>query len=84
MRIVRRPKQTYVPVGSANTRVLKYGFVVDILVDPKSQPAIYHCIIQKAGSKEILYWSQERTFRDAELNAEAFLESHRPEKAQAR
>lgn len=53
--------------------------MVDILTDPKTRPPIYHCIIQKQGSTEIVYWSQERTLRDAEMNAEAFLASHRPE-----
>ena len=84
MRIVRRPKNTYVPASAPHTRLLKYGFVVDILADPKMDPPIYHCIIQRPGAKEILYWSQERTYRDAELNAEGFLAAHRPERAHSR
>jgi hypothetical protein len=81
---VRRSKQSkhaYVPAGSAHTHLLKYGFIVDILPDPKTEPPIYHCIIQKQGSREIMYWSQERSFRDAELNAEAFLSANRPDQA---
>lgn len=81
---IARKGKAYAPRGAARTRLLKYGFVVDILPDPKTSPPIYHCIIQKQGSKKILYWSQERTFQEAELNAEAFLAAHRPEQARGK
>jgi hypothetical protein len=84
MHVVQRPRHADVPAGSARTRMTKYGFAVDILADPKTNPPIYHCIIQKQGSKEIVYWSQERTLRDAELNAEAFLAANRPDHARRR
>lgn len=40
-------------------RIRKQGFFADILYDGRSQPAVYHYIVQREGSKEILHWNQE-------------------------
>jgi hypothetical protein len=40
-------------------RIRKHGFFADILYDGRTQPAVYHYIVQREGSNEILHWSQE-------------------------
>jgi hypothetical protein len=45
-------------------RIRKRHYFADILKDPK-MAGVYHCIVQKNGSTEILHWTQERTEEDA-------------------
>jgi hypothetical protein len=42
-------------------RIRQQRFFADILQDGRSQPAVYHYIIQREGSNEILHWNQEST-----------------------
>ena len=45
------------------------GYVADIIVDSKTDPPIYHWIIQRSGSADVLFWGQEHTFDEAEAAA---------------
>jgi hypothetical protein len=40
-------------------RIRKQRFFADILYDGRTQPPVYHYIVQREGSNEILHWSQE-------------------------
>jgi hypothetical protein len=35
------------------------GFYADIVFDALAVPETWHCIIQRQGCKEVLFWSQE-------------------------
>jgi hypothetical protein len=52
-----------------NTRLTIGHYIADILVDPRSYATVYHWIIQRIGSAEIIAWSQERSFEEAERAA---------------
>ena len=57
------PKQEPKP---PNTRLTIGNYIADILVDPRSYATVYHWIIQRIGSAEIIAWSQESSFENAE------------------
>src|SRR4051812_9265199 len=58
-----------------NTRIERYGLIADILVSRHASGSVFHCVIQRAGSAEILFWGQELSM-DAALQAvNEFLES---------
>ncbi len=42
-------------------RLRKPPFFADILYDGRTQPAVYHYLVQREGSNEILHWHQEST-----------------------
>jgi hypothetical protein len=42
------------------------GFEAEFFVDSKSEPAIYHYIVTRKGSADILAWGQEKNSNDAE------------------
>jgi hypothetical protein len=42
-------------------RIRKQRFFADILYDGRTQPGVYHYIVQREGSNEILHWNQEIT-----------------------
>lgn len=42
-------------------RIENQQYFADILHDTQNEPAVYHYIIQRKGSNEILHWSQEST-----------------------
>jgi hypothetical protein len=46
-------------------RIRKQQLFADILYDGRSEAAVYHYIIQREGSNQILYWSQEKTEGEA-------------------
>jgi len=49
---------------------LRHGsFYADFRRDKRLYPEVYHCIIQKDGSTQILSWSQFRTLERARLAA---------------
>lgn len=56
-----------------NTRLEFGGYIADILVDRRHPSAIYHWIVQRVGSAEILQWGQETTFAEAEAAASGYL-----------
>ncbi len=49
-----------------NTRLNVGPFIGDIFVDSRSYATVYHWIVQRIGSAEIIAWSQENSFEDAE------------------
>jgi hypothetical protein len=55
-------------------RLRQGSFYADFRRDKRLSPEIYHCIIQKDGSTEILSWSQFRTLERAILAAERELQ----------
>jgi hypothetical protein len=51
---------------------LKVGdYYADFRRDKRLVPEVYHCVIQREGSNEILSWSQYRSLDDAREAAEA-------------
>jgi hypothetical protein len=57
-----------------NTRLTLGNYIADVLVDSRGREKIYHWIVQKADSAEILEWSQEHSLEDALAAARAHLE----------
>jgi len=59
------------------THVLRYDrlqvgeYYADFRRDKRLSPEVYHCIIQREGSTEIISWSQYRTLEAARRAAEA-------------
>ena len=51
-------------------RLQQGSFYADFRRDRRLNPEVYHCIIQREGSTEILSWSQFRTLERAQLAAE--------------
>lgn len=47
------------------TRVQIGGYTADIVPDDDENPSIYHCIVQKVGSPNVLYLGQEGSFTAA-------------------
>ena len=56
-----------------NTRLRVGNHIADILVDSRHPSAVYHWIVQRIGSAEILQWGQESTFAEAEAAAKSYL-----------
>lgn len=63
--------------ASDGSHVLRYDrlqvgdYYADFRRDKRLSPEVYHCIIQKDGSNEILSWSQYHTLESAQRAAEA-------------
>jgi hypothetical protein len=55
-------------------RLRQGSFYADFRRDQRLYPEVYHCIIQKDGSTQILSWSQFRTLERARLAAERELQ----------
>lgn len=55
-------------------RIQNQQFFADILHDPRGKPPVYHYIVQRQGSNQILYWSQESTEEEAIRAAERELQ----------
>ena len=56
-----------------NTRLTAGNFIADVLVDSREPSVLFHWIVQRIGSAEILHWGQETTFAEAESAATAYL-----------
>ena len=62
-----------------NEHIIKYprlrrgNHFADFMRDKRIHPEVYHCIIQREGSKEILSWTQDSTLDAAIKNAEVTL-----------
>ena len=53
---------------------LQHGpYYADFRRDKRLNPEVYHCLIQREGSTEILRWSQHRTIEGATRTARAEL-----------
>ena len=57
-----------------NTRLTIGDYIADIVLDARSDGAIYHWILQRAGSAAIIHSGQEYTFEDARAAVTAYLE----------
>lgn len=51
-------------------RLQSGSFYADFRRDKRLYPEVYHCIIQREGSTEILHWSQFRTLERAQSSAQ--------------
>lgn len=56
-----------------NTRLTLGDFIADVIIDRQGDAPIYHYIVQRIGSAEVLDWGQEHTFEAAEDRAKAVL-----------
>jgi hypothetical protein len=54
-------------------RLQRGPYYADFRRDKRLNPEVYHCLIQREGSTEILRWSQHRTIEGATLTARAEL-----------
>jgi hypothetical protein len=54
-------------------RLRQGAYYADFRRDKRLVPEVYHCIIQRKGSKEILRWTQHYSLEDAVRAAEAEL-----------
>jgi len=71
LRLVPRPERQ--EPKPSNTRLTVGNYLADILIDPRSDATVYHWIIQRMGSAEIIAWSQESSFEAAEQAAREYL-----------
>ena len=60
-----------------NTRVEKDGYIADIFLSKSGSLDIFHYIIQRSGSAEILVWGQELSLRSAQDSIEEFIRHDR-------
>jgi hypothetical protein len=60
----------------SNTRLTLADYIADILLDTRHNEHIYHWIVQRVGSAEILQCGQEYSFEDAERSARICLETY--------
>lgn len=51
--------------GRYGTRLRLGGYIADIVSDPDQCSTIYHCIVQRVGSTQVLYLGQEIGFAAA-------------------
>lgn len=56
-----------------NTRLTLGDFIADVIVDRKADLPVYHYIVQRIGSADVLDWGQEPTFEAAEEHAKNVL-----------
>jgi hypothetical protein len=62
------------PVKEPERTRLEYGdHFADILVDTRGDTAIYHWIVQRTGSAEVIHWSQDSSFERAKSAALDYL-----------
>jgi hypothetical protein len=59
----------------SNTRLAIGDHIADVLLDTRKHAEVYHWIVQKAGSPEVVYWGQESTFEEAKAAAQSYLQS---------
>ena len=57
-----------------NTRLTLGDYIADVLIDSRGPEKVYHSIVQRIGSAEILEWTQSRSFEEALHVAQSFLE----------
>ena len=61
-------------VPQASKRLHLNGHFADILTDHRTDPPVFHWLIQAEGSSEVLVWGQEASDADAEYQARTYLE----------
>jgi hypothetical protein len=62
------------PEIPSKTRLTVADYIADIRLDTRHHEHIYHWIVQRVGSAEILQCGQEYSFEDAEREARICLE----------
>lgn len=72
LHLVAAAKQAHEP---ENTRLTLGDYLADVLLDTRHSAKVFHWIVQKIGSAEIIHWGQEHTFEEAKSAAESYLES---------
>jgi hypothetical protein len=61
--------------GPSNIRLTLSNYIADILLDSRTTgESIYHWIVQRVGSPEILQWRQEFSLEAATAEAQRCLE----------
>lgn len=74
--------------ASEEANVIRYErlqsgpYFADFRRDKRLHPEVYHCVVQREGSTEILRWSQHRTLEGAMRTARAELRRLSEEHAQ--
>lgn len=68
-------------VSPSNIRIQKNGFIADILVSKNGDGDIFHYVIQREGSAEIVHWGQEISLHRAKECVEDFLQDRRSKQA---
>ena len=53
------------PEKFENVRIERSGFIADVLVSTSPFGHIYHYVIQRKGSPEIVHWGQETSMERA-------------------
>lgn len=67
------------PTSAGGSTILHYKrlrrgpYFADFRRDRRTSPEVYHCIIQRDGSDDVLWWSQHRTLEAAMEAAESEL-----------
>ena len=61
-----------------NTRLTLGDHFADIVVDLRGDTPIYHWIVQRTGSNDVIHWSQETSFEQAKTAALDYLHLIRP------
>lgn len=61
--------------------VERAGYLADILVSRGPESDIFHYVIQRVGSREILHWGQETSLQRAKDCVEDFLKEVEKRKA---
>jgi hypothetical protein len=54
-------------------RLQRGPYFADFRRDKRLNPEVYHCVVQREGSTEILRWTQHRTLEEAIQTAETEL-----------
>ena len=67
-------KTSVVVEAMSNTRLERGNFIADVILDNRFNAKIFHWIVQRIGSPEVIQWGQEYTFEEARDAAQDFLE----------
>lgn len=65
--------------GTATVRIERLPYFVDIVQDARSTPPIWHCIVQREGSSDVIAWFQEASEQEARQSGTVELETLRDE-----
>lgn len=66
---------TIEPLDRSGVRIRLAGYYADIVCNGKSDPEIWHWVVQREGSADIIKWGQERYCAAAEMAAKRYLQS---------
>ena len=55
-------------------RIERLPYFADIVQDGRSIPSVWHCIVQRYGSNEVIAWFHESSEETAKRSAKAELE----------